>query len=34
MFGFLARESIPVKHSAYDIGIKEAQRFLTQLMNQ
>ena len=34
MSGFSASESIPVKDSAYDIVNEEAQRFLTQLMDQ
>ena len=34
MSGFSASKSIPLEDSAYDIGNEEAQRFLTQLMDQ
>ena len=34
MSGSSASESIPLEDSAYDIGNEEAQRFLTQVMNQ
>ena len=34
MSSFSASESIPVKDSANGIGNEEAQRFLTQLMDQ
>ena len=34
MSSLSAGESVPLKDSAYDIGNQEAQRFLTQLMDQ
>ena len=34
MSGFSASESIPVKDIDYGIGNEEAQRFLTQLMDE